>query len=40
LWGVALIKRFDGEIPKIYLQDCLENLDITEQIFFDVIDEF
>jgi N-acetyl sugar amidotransferase len=36
--GLALIKRFDGEFPQVYLQDCLEYMDITEQKFHDVIE--
>ena len=38
--GISLIKRFDGELPKVYLDSCLEYMDITEQRFFDVIEEF
>src|SRR5690606_24242944 len=38
--GVALIKRFDGEFPHVYLQSCLEYMAITEQRFHDVIEEF
>lgn len=36
--GVSLIKRFDGEYPKLYLKENLEYLGITEQEFHDIID--
>ncbi len=36
--AVALIKRFDGEYPTIYLEDCLKYMEITEQRFHDVIE--
>lgn len=36
--GVALVKRFDGEFPSMYLQDCLDIMQISEQRFHDVID--
>ncbi len=36
--GVALIKRFDGEFPKIYLNDCLEYMQISKQKFMDIIE--
>lgn len=38
--GISLIKRFDGEFPKIYQAQCLEYMGITEQRFNDVIEEF
>lgn len=38
--GIALIKRFDGEVPDIYLKDCLEYMSITKDIFDEVIEKF
>ncbi len=37
--GIALVKRFDGEFPQIYLDSCLQYMGITEQRFHDVIDK-
>jgi hypothetical protein len=36
--GVALIKRFDGELPKIYLNDCLEYMGLSEERFNEIIE--
>lgn len=36
--GIRLIRRFDGEFPQLYLQDCLNYLNISEERFFEVID--
>lgn len=38
--GIALIKRFDGEFPQIYQQQCLEYMGITQERFLEVIEEF
>lgn len=38
--GIALIKRFDGEFPEIYQQQCLEYMGITQERFLEVIEEF
>lgn len=38
--GIALIKRFDGEFPDIYQQQCLEYMGITQERFLEVIEEF
>ena len=38
--GIALIKRFDNEVPTEYLQDCLDYMQITEKRFWEVIEEF
>lgn len=38
--GIALIKRFDGEFPEIYQQQCLEYMGITQDRFLEVIEEF
>tara|TARA_B100000902_G_scaffold399077_1_gene468290 strand:- start:1348 stop:2556 length:1209 start_codon:yes stop_codon:yes gene_type:complete len=36
--GVALVKKYDGEKPNLYLQDCLEYLDLKEDEFWEIID--
>ena len=38
--GVRLVKRFDGEKPNIYLKECLEYMDISEEKFEEIIDSF
>lgn len=38
--GISLVKRFDGEFPEIYLNDCCEYMGITRENFLDVIEEF
>ena len=38
--GVALIKRFDGEFPKQYIEDCCKYMDITLQQYHDAIEKF
>lgn len=38
--GVALVKRFDGELPKKYFKDFLWYIDMTEERFWEVIDSF
>jgi len=38
--GVALIKRFDGEFPQQYIQDCCNYMDITLQEYHDTIEKF
>jgi N-acetyl sugar amidotransferase len=38
--GIALIKRFDGEYPAQYLQDCCDYMGITIERFNEVIEEF
>lgn len=37
--GIRLVKRFDGEFPSMYLQDCLNYMGITSQQFYDVIEK-
>ncbi|OVE80233.1 LPS biosynthesis protein PseA [bacterium J17] len=37
--GVRLIKRFDGEFPEMYLDDCLEYMQLSRDRFFEVIEE-
>jgi len=36
--GVALVRRYDGEVPKKYFKDILKYLDISEQRFWELID--
>ncbi len=36
--GVRLVKRFDGEFPKMYLRDCLDYMGLTEEEFYKIID--
>ncbi|MGE7991582.1 N-acetyl sugar amidotransferase [Pseudomonas sp. NPDC089554] len=38
--AIALIKRFDGEFPAIYQQQCLDYMGITQERFLEVIEEF
>ena len=38
--GISLIKRFDEEFPNEYIKDCCEYMNITEQRYHDVIEEF
>jgi len=37
--GIALIKRFDGEFPQEYIEDCCQYMDITMQQYFDTIEK-
>jgi len=38
--GIALVKKYDGEFPKKYFQDCLEHMKINEEEFHSTIDKF
>jgi N-acetyl sugar amidotransferase len=38
--GVALVKKYDGELTKKYFKVTLKYLDITEKIFWQVIDSW
>lgn len=38
--GVALVRSFDGELPKLYFKDFLEYLQITEEEFWKVVDSY
>ena len=38
--GVSLVKRYDGEFPKLYFKEFLEYLDITEEHFWKTINKF
>ena len=37
--GIALVKKYDQEIPKTFLKDILEYLDISESYFWKVIEK-
>jgi len=36
----SLVKRFDGEFPKKYFNDCLNYMNISEEVFYETIDSF
>ena len=36
--GISLVKRFDGEFPKKYLNDCLQYMGISKKKFTSIID--
>ena len=36
--GIALVKKYDHEYPKIYFNDILKYLSISKETFWDVID--
>ena len=38
--GIALVKRFDGEFPKKYIEDCCAYMDISLQQYHDTIERF
>ncbi len=38
--GIALVKRFDGEFPKQYINDCCEYMNISLQQYHDAIEKF
>ena len=38
--GLALIKKFDGEFPDIYLDEVLEYVDIKRDEFDKLVDKF
>ena len=38
--GVALVKRFDGELPKKYLPEFLDYISLSEKEFLEIIDSF
>lgn len=37
--GISLIKRFDGEFPEIYIEDCCKYMDISIQQYHDTIEK-
>ena len=37
--GVALVKKYDHEIPKTFFNDILEYLDISETYFWEIIEK-
>jgi len=38
--GVALVNRFDGEFPQKYFKEFLEYIDVSEEKFWQTVDEF
>lgn len=38
--GVALVRKYDGELPKRYLPDFLDYMNLTETAFFEIADSF
>jgi len=38
--GISLVKRFDGEFPSDFIQDCCEYMDISIQDYNDTIEKF
>ena len=38
--AVALVKKYDGEFPKKYFDTFLDYIDITEEVFFQIIDSW
>lgn len=38
--AIALVRRYDGEFPSRYFDDFLAYLDITEEIFWQVVDRY
>ncbi len=38
--GIALIKKYDGELPKKYLKEFLEYISLTEKEFHSICDQF
>ena len=37
---MALVHRFDGEVPRKYLKENLEYMGLTEPRFWEIIDQF
>ena len=38
--GVALVKKYDGELPKKHFKEFLNYISINEEKFFETIDKF
>ena len=38
--GISLVRRYDAEFPKKYFKDFIEYIDLTEDRFWEIIDEF
>jgi len=38
--GVALVKRYDGELPHKYFKECLDYLDLSDEKFNEIVDKF
>ena len=37
---MALVKKYDGEFPKKYFNDCLGYMGITKDEFYETIEKF
>ena len=37
--GISLVKRFDGEFPHKYLDDCISYMEIDKKKFKEIIDK-
>ena len=37
--GISLVRRFDGEFPDLYLEDCCNYMGITLQTYYDTIEK-
>ena len=37
--GVSLVRKFDGEFPKLYFQDFLNYINISQEKFYEIIDK-
>ena len=38
--GVALVKRYDGEFPQKYFDEFLQYISVSQDEFFDIVDQF
>lgn len=38
--GISLVRKYDGEFPKKYFSDCLDYMDVSEELFYNVIDSW
>jgi len=38
--AVELVRKYDGEFPRLYFQDYLDYLDLTEEEFWRIVDKF
>ena len=38
--GIALVKKYDGEFPKLFIKEILEYLNLDENEFNEIIDKF
>ena len=38
--GLKLVKEFEGKIPEKYMDDLLEDMEITREEFYKIVDKF